>query len=69
MNKKLYVVYDTLGAGRLLGVFDSEDKARLITDKYPSYYKLQVATINEVNKEALQWANSDEQRKFLEELF
>ena len=66
MSDKVYIVYDTKGAGRILGVFDTEEKARRISDKYPAYYHLSTVELNKINKEVLNWVDSEAQKIFLE---
>lgn len=61
----LFVVLDVSGAGRVLGVFDSETTARALVDRYPHYYKLHRVEPNQIAEEAEQWALDDGQREFL----
>lgn len=65
---QLYVVLDTKGSGRVLGVFDSRDAAEQLTSRYPNYYKLSVRQLNRIDPGVLDWADDDEQREFLERL-
>ncbi len=65
---EIFVVIDTKGSGRVLGVFDSRDRAERFTQAFPSYYKLHVGQLNEVNPEVLGWADDDAQREALERL-
>ena len=39
----LFVVLDTKGSGRVLGVFDDRQRAEEITGRYPHYYHLRPA--------------------------
>ncbi|WOO41704.1 hypothetical protein [Rubellicoccus peritrichatus] len=64
---KLYVIIDTKGSGRLLAVFDDIAKATKIVDKYPAYYKMVEAQLNEINPETLKWVCDDKQKTFLKE--
>jgi len=63
-----YVVVDAKGSGRLLGVFDSRERAERLTARYPAYYKLHVAQLNRINPEVLDWVDCPEQRRYLERL-
>ncbi len=65
---EIYVVIDTKGSGRVLGVFDSRAQAEELTSRYPNYYKLYVRQLNRVDPESLDWVDGDEQREFLERL-
>jgi hypothetical protein len=64
----LYVVIDTKGGGRLLGVFDSRELADRIVGRYPNYYKLHSGRLNQINPEVLDWVDTPDQRTDLEEL-
>jgi hypothetical protein len=65
---QLYVVVDTLGAGRVVGVFPSRDRADTLVAIEPSYYQLYECRLNEVNPIALDWARTEEQRAALRRL-
>ncbi|MFH2006894.1 MAG: hypothetical protein ABI333_09950 [bacterium] len=64
-TQRLYVVVDTKGSGRVLGVFDSHDRAADIVNRFPSYYKLYECRLNHIDPEVLGWADDDEQRQTL----
>jgi hypothetical protein len=65
---KLYVVLDTKGEGRLVGIWDVKRQAEKLTKRYPAYYKLHTININQINPKALSWTDNDEQRRFLEQM-
>lgn len=52
---KLFAVYDEMGSGRLVGVFDSESKAVEIQNLNLNYYRIYECNLNEIQKEALEW--------------
>lgn len=62
---ELFIVIDTKGNGRVLGVFDSLAAAEQITNAYPSYYKLDRRVLNRINEEVLEWADDGPQRDAL----
>lgn len=64
----LFVVYDTKGAGRVVGVFDSRRLADRVHAIDPSYYRVHRSEVNHVRHEALEWLNSPEQRRALRDL-
>lgn len=64
----LYVVLDTMGDGRVVGVFDSEAAAAQVIGEFRAYYKLHRCRLNEITAEALGWARDDLQRAHLERL-
>jgi hypothetical protein len=55
----LFVVYDTGGAGRLVGVFDDAARADAIVRANPAYFRLTRCTPNTVTRAALAWASPD----------
>ncbi len=63
---KLYVIYDHQGGGRLIGVFDCQERAWEIINIDPHYYKLYECELNSVTREAVQWAKSEENRRRLQ---
>ena len=65
---KLYVVIDTKGDGRLVGVWDSKKIVNKLIKKFPAYYKMHIADLNKINPEVLSWTDSGEQKKYLEEI-
>jgi hypothetical protein len=65
---ELYVVIDTKGDGRVLGVFDERAVAETLVAQDPCYYKLHPCHLNEVNPESLSWADSNSQRHAIENI-
>jgi hypothetical protein len=65
---ELYIIVDTKGSGRILGAFDSRERADRIVNHYPAYYKLHTCRLNKINAEVLDWADDDEQREALRRL-
>ena len=65
---KLYVVLDTKGDGRLVGVWDSKSNANKLIKNYPAYYKLHIVELNKINKNILSWTDNKEQKIFLQEI-
>ncbi|MCG8418673.1 MAG: hypothetical protein MJE77_12105 [Proteobacteria bacterium] len=63
---QLYVVIDTQGDGRIMGVFDSRESANELVGIDPNYYKLYPCMLNEVSSTSLRWARTDEQRSRLQ---
>jgi len=65
---ELFVVYDTKGSGRLVGVFDSLAQAEPIARINPHYFRLRACALNAVNAEIVPWALSDGEREQLSSL-
>jgi len=65
---KLYIVVDTKGDGRLVGVWDSKKTVNKLIKKFPAYYKMHSADLNKLNPDVLNWTDTDEQKKYLEEM-
>jgi serine/threonine protein phosphatase PrpC len=65
---KLYIVIDTKGDGRLVGVWDSKKIVNRLVKKFPAYYKMHIADLNKINPEVFSWTDTDEQKKYLEEM-
>lgn len=65
---KLFVVVDTLGAGRVVGVFDSREEADRVLAVEPGYYQAHECDLRQINPEALDWARTDVQREALRKL-
>jgi hypothetical protein len=59
---QVFCVVDTLGAGRIVGVFTSRALAAKVAAVDPSYYQLHVCPLDELNPDALDWAQTDKQR-------
>jgi hypothetical protein len=68
MERLVYVVMDTKGAGRIVGVFDREAQAEEIQAISPQYYRLLPIHLNEVNPDCVRWAQDDAGRAKLERL-
>ncbi len=60
------MVYDTKGAGRFVGVFDDEAKARQVAEVNPGYYRISQTAVNAINPEAPGWMEDPARRKELE---
>ena len=65
---QLYVVVDTLGDGRIIGVFADREVACEIVAVDPNYYKLHECVLGEISERSIRWARSDEQRARLSDL-
>ena len=65
---KLFVVLDTKGDGRLVGVWDSKRPANKLVKRFPAYYKLHTVELNKLNQNILRWTDNKEQKMFLEEM-
>lgn len=63
---QLYVVIDTKGEGRVLGVFDDSALAESLAAQDPAYYTLHACRLNEVNPESLSWAADASRRSAIE---
>jgi len=61
----LFVVYDTKGSGRLVGVFDDRSHAEEIVQINPQYFKLRACALNKVNADVVRWALSERERGLL----
>ena len=56
---KLWVVTDAMGAGRVIGVFDSQALAERIARADPAYCAVHPCELNLPDDEALAWAQSE----------
>jgi len=65
---ELYIVQDTKGSGRFVGVFDERARAEQVAGISPLYYKLHAVQLNRIDPEALGWTDNDEQRAALQKL-
>ena len=61
----LFIVVDIMGAGRVVGVFNSKAAAQHVIGEFPAYYQLHQCKMNRVDPEALAWALNDAQRQWL----
>lgn len=68
MDPLVYVVMDTKGAGRIVGVFERESQAIEIQAISPQYYRLLPMHLNEVNPDCVRWAGDEAGRAKLERL-
>jgi len=58
----LFVVYDTKGCGRLVGVFDDLSRAQSMAQVNRHYYRVVRTRLNAVNPDVLPWALDDLER-------
>ena len=65
---QLFYVVDTLGGGRIVGIFSTRETAAEIAAIEPHYYRLESARVDEINPAALQWARTEPQRDQLRRL-
>lgn len=63
---ELFVVVDTMGAGRIVGVFDTLTAAERVVGGFAAYYKIERCQPNRIDPVALKWTSSPEQRAHLE---
>ena len=61
----LFVVYDTKGSGRVVGVFDNLQKAQSVAQINRHYFRLRLCTLNSVNSEIVRWALNERERGLL----
>lgn len=61
----LYVVVDTKGAGRLVGVFDDAVRADAVARINPNYFKVARCALNRINTDVLRWSLSDREHELL----
>ncbi|HET9453033.1 MAG TPA: hypothetical protein VFO66_02015 [Gemmatimonadaceae bacterium] len=65
---RVWVVVDTKGAGRVVGVFESEAQAAEIVAINPSYYRVTQLRLNEINPECVRWVQDEQGRSRLERM-
>jgi hypothetical protein len=65
---QVFVVLDTKGAGRVVGVFDREPQATEIVGINPQYYRMTSLRLNEINPECVRWVQDAGGRLRLERL-
>jgi hypothetical protein len=63
---QVFVVIDTKGAGRLVGVFRSRLRAVRLQDINPGYYRVQPLTLDEIRPDVVDWLQTDDQKAQLE---
>lgn len=61
----VHVVFDTKGAGRIVGVFEDAERATRICAVDPPYFRLVSVEVGEINPAALDWLNTEEKRTAL----
>ena len=64
----VFVVMDTKGSGRIVGVFESEPQATEVQAVSPQYYRLTAVRLNEVNPDCVRWAQDEAGKAKLERL-
>ena len=64
----LFVVFDSKGGGRLVGVFDSEEKAERVIQVDPYYYTRYKCALNSIHPNVLLWVQTEDQRTRLKAL-
>lgn len=62
---RVWVVLDLMGAGRVVGVFDSEEAAQRVVGPHSEYYKVHQVELNKLDPRVLEWVIRPEQRKHL----
>ena len=67
-SPKLFVVLDSKGAGRIVGVFEREAQALEILAVSPQYYRVFPMRVNEINPECVRWIQDEKGRESLERL-
>jgi hypothetical protein len=68
MDSSVFVVVDTKGAGRVVGVFDNEPRASEVVAINPQYYRMTTIPLNEINPECVRWVQDEKGRAKLERL-
>jgi hypothetical protein len=68
MPPTIFVVFDTKGAGRVVGAFESETQALTIKAISPQYYRVSPLRMNEINPECVRWAQDERGREALQRL-
>lgn len=64
-STELYVVIDTSGAGRVVGIFDSALSAREVEAVNPPYYKAHRFELNTINPTCFGWLTRETARQRL----
>ena len=64
----LWIVIDLMGAGRLVGVFDSAERAARVVGAFSHYYKVFPCRLNQIAPDVLDRTPDQAQRQWLAEL-
>ena len=67
-TQDLYVVWDALGDGRVVGIFDNEPLVRKILAVNPFYYRFYKCSPGKPTRLALEWLDEKQRRALLEVL-
>jgi uncharacterized protein YjiS (DUF1127 family) len=67
-SHRVFVVLDTKGAGRVVGVFEREAQATEIVAINPQYYRLTQLRLNEINPDCVRWVQDSDGRSRLERM-
>ena len=65
IQQQLYVVVDTSGAGRIVGVFSTEEEAKEILVVNPAYYRIDSLRVGDINPKCLDWIRDKARRDIL----
>lgn len=65
IQPQLYVVVDTSGAGRIVGVFSTEAEAKEIMAVNPAYYRIDPFRVGDINPKCLDWIRDKARRDIL----
>ena len=64
-TSSIFIIIDTKGAGRVVGVFDDRDRAEAIRGVDRAYFRMTSLPLNAVNPVAVDWLLSASQREQL----
>lgn len=67
VNRLVYVVIDSMGSGRVVGVFSARKRASAVAKANPLYYSMHECRLNTLSKLALEWAPSEQIREALQD--
>src|ERR1700740_50326 len=65
IHQEIYVVVDTSGAGRIVGVFSTEEEAKEILVVTPAYYRIDSLRVGDINPKCLDWIRDKARRDIL----
>ena len=65
IQPQLYVVVDTSGAGRIVGVFSTEAEAKEVMAVNPAYYRIDPFRVGDINPKCLDWIRDKARRDIL----